>query len=167
MMTQQIYLQQVHRHTHGNQKVIRRIAALTNGKAKKMVRDELQLEAEGEFPALWHDTKHEEDGSDKEYICVDKPEANTSANEIDFGSYFKSGMNAGARALREAMSALHESEFEAIDDVSGAVLDESKVRQARAVEMEFFVRMGVYTRVLKSEAKKSGVGNSSRAGGWT
>ena len=56
------------------------------------------------------------------------------------------------------MSALHESEFEAIADVSGAVLDESKVRQARAVEMEFFERMGVYTRVLKSEAKKSGVG---------
>ena len=76
----------VYRQTNGNQKIIRRIAALTNGKAKKMVRDELQLEAEGEFPAHWRDTRHEEDGTDKEYIRVDKPDADTSANEIDFGS---------------------------------------------------------------------------------
>ena len=45
-----------------------------------------------------------------------------------------------------------------VDDVSGEVLDEAGVRAARALEMEFFHKMGVYEYVTREEAVRSGTG---------
>ena len=64
--------------------------------------------------------------------------------------YFTTGKNKGAQILREAMHALHRGE--AIDDVSGEALDGELVKAARRLELEFFERMGVYTRVPRSTA---------------
>ena len=44
------------------------------------------------------------------------------------------------------------------DDVSGEQLDPRLMKAARALEMEFFERLGVYTRVPRAEAFRSGVG---------
>ena len=44
------------------------------------------------------------------------------------------------------------------DDVSGEQLDPRLVKAARALEMEFFKRLGVYTTVPRAEAFQSGVG---------
>ena len=44
------------------------------------------------------------------------------------------------------------------DDVSGEQLDPRLVKAARALEMEFFERLGVYTRAPRTEAFRSGVG---------
>ena len=64
------------------------------------------------------------------------------------------------------MDTVYESEFEAIDDVFGAALDESMVRQLRSVVMDFFERFRVYTRVSKTGAKKLGVGGFIMEGRW-
>ena len=49
-------------------------------------------------------------------------------------------------------------DWECSDDVSGAPLDEKLLREARALEMHFFEKMGVYTRVPRSEIYKTGKG---------
>ena len=153
----------IYRHSvqqsNGNRKIIRKLTALAQGEKKKSVRDELDVEAEGEFPEHWRDEKHEEDGTERSHIeAKEGVEHSQKENQVDLGNYFKKGENVGARVLKDAMSAVLESEYEAIDDVSGTVLDEKMVREARRVELEHFERMGVYTRVTMAEAKKSGMG---------
>ena len=51
----------------------------------------------------------------------------------------------------------HSGYIQCWDDVTGAPLDVKLLRQARALEMQFFGRMGVYAeRLRKSEAKARG-----------
>ena len=45
-----------------------------------------------------------------------------------------------------------------MDDVSGEALDEAGVRAARALEMEFFQKMGVYEYATREQAARSGKG---------
>ena len=57
------------------------------------------------------------------------------------------GINGGAQVLRAEMDSIIERSggyAEAWDDVSGAHLDVRLLREARAVEMEFFAKMGVW-----------------------
>ena len=74
--------------------------------------------------------------------------------------YFTTGTNDGAELLRKHLSALitRQGETYCEDDVSGEVLDEAGVRAARALEMEFFLKMGVYTYATREEAARSGKG---------
>ena len=78
------------------------------GEKKKSARDELHLEAEGEFPGHWRDHKHEEDGTERSHINTNTNDGNRHDNsQVDLGNYFKTGENKGARALREAMDAVY------------------------------------------------------------
>ena len=70
--------------------------------------------------------------------------------------YFKAGVNRGANLLRQAMNALHRGV--GTDDVSGDPLKGEMVLAARKLELEFFEKMGVYTRVTRAEAHASGKG---------
>ena len=70
--------------------------------------------------------------------------------------YFKTGVNKGADVLRHAMNALHRGVGTA--DVSGELLQGEMVVAARKLELEFFKKMGVYTRVARAEALASGKG---------
>ena len=70
--------------------------------------------------------------------------------------YFKTGVNRGAVLLRQAMNALHRGV--GTDDVSGDPLKGEMVLAARKLELEFFEKMGVYTRVTRAEAHASGKG---------
>ena len=45
-----------------------------------------------------------------------------------------------------------------VDDVSGEVLEEAGVMPPRALEMEFFHKMGVYEYVTREEAVRGGKG---------
>ena len=50
-------------------------------------------------------------------------------------------------AARNSAKACHEDEPLAYDDVNGSVLDVKEVKKARAKELEYFAKMGVYIRV--------------------
>ena len=50
----------------------------------------------------------------------------------------------------------HPDELEAWDDVSGTALDPRRVVEARALEMDFFKRLGVYEKVPRSMARRLG-----------
>ena len=145
-----------------NKKIIKRLCSLQSAPARQSVRDALELEAEGEFPAHWRDTKHEQDGTARNHIELlggDKDEKPQKEQQnVDIDKFSSKGANVGAQSLIEQMNAIQQSDYEAVDDVSGAVLDEKMAREARRVEMEFFERMGVYTRVTMDDARKSGVG---------
>ena len=73
---------------------------------------------------------------------------------------FSTGVNRGAEILDNEMRQLIERDgyADCYDDVSGERLEESGVREARALEMEFFQKMRVYDYVTRSEATRSGKG---------
>ena len=62
----------------------------------------------------------------------------------------------GIAEMRQHMSALYESGGmpEAWDDVNGVFLDPEKVVSARAEEMKFFEKLGVYRRVPRALVKE-------------
>ena len=74
--------------------------------------------------------------------------------------YFNVGPNVGAELLTKHLSALvsRNGATSCVDNVSGETLDEAGVRAARALEMEFFQKMGVYTYANREEAARSGRG---------
>ena len=79
-----------------------------------------------------------------------------SKGEVTVG-YFKTGANNGAELLRRAMHALQREV--GTDDVSGGPLKGEMVVAARKLELEFFEKRGVYTRVTRAHALASGKGN--------
>ena len=83
-----------------------------------------------------------------------------SERELAQELYFHTGDNTGAELLIEHMKALitRDGRTSCVDDTSGEVLDEAGVRAARALEMDFFHKMGVYDLVTREEAVRSGKG---------
>ena len=82
-----------------------------------------RIAAECECPPHWVDLHHSDDENDDM-------------------------MNKELFALR-----VKNGEAWATDDVSGAILDPNEVRKARALEIEYFRKMGVYTKVPRSRAR--------------
>ena len=104
------------------------------------------------FPTHWQHTKHEPDGTCPGHIVTEDV-----FGESQLGP-FSTGINVGAQVLRAEMDSLIERSggyVEAWDDVSGAPLDVRLLREARAVEMEFFSRMGVWAEKLPKRIVKS------------
>ena len=60
--------------------------------------------------------------------------------------FFHTGENTGAELMVRHMKALltRDGRTSCVDDVSGKVLDEAGVRAARALEMDFFHKIGVH-----------------------
>ena len=83
-----------------------------------------------------------------------------SSRELARNMYFTSGTNEGAELLKQHLSALvtRGDTVSCIDDLSGEALDEAGVKAARALEMEFFIKMGVYEYATREEAQRSGKG---------
>ena len=83
-------------------------------------------------PGHWTDTKHEEDGGG------------------DVRGY---RAQEGRQLLRSFVSGLNN--WAAWDDVTGGVLESSMVKEVRAIEMKYFEKMNVYTRVPRSHQTKT------------
>ena len=108
------------------------------------------------FPSHWRDTKHEPDGTCPGHIVTED-----GFGESQLGP-FSTGINVGAKVLRaeiDSFFARSGGYTGSWDDVSGAALDVWLLREARAVEMEFFSKMGVWTEKLPKRAVKSRGGN--------
>ena len=84
----------------------------------------------------------------------------TSARSTAAEWYFHRGENIGEMLLLEHMKALttRDGVTSCVDDVSGGALDEAGVRAARKLEMDYFLKMGVYEYVSREEATRSGKG---------
>ena len=67
-----------------------------------------------------------------------------SGDDVRVG-YFRTGVIKGQNLLRHAMNALHRGV--GTNDVSGEPLKNEMVVGARKLELEFFEKMGVYSRV--------------------
>ena len=67
------------------------------------------------------------------------------------------GENVGAKILRHELKQIMKN-GRCVDDISGEELNEDEVKAARALEMDYFQKMGVYTYVSRKDAAKSGVG---------
>ena len=48
------------------------------------------------------------------------------------------------------------AQMEFYDDVKGGPLDRARVTEARKLEMQYFNKMGVYTKVPREEARRHG-----------
>ena len=105
-------------------------------------------------PKHWLDTKHEPDGTAFNHIVIPGSTVEDRVGQLT------TGVNDGAQKLQHDINALdnyYESDNVCVDDVSGALLDEKLLRQARALEMDFFETMGVWAeRLPKSVAKARG-----------
>ena len=115
----------------------------------------------------WADEKHEEDVTNPEHIDSgngdEQNRENITADDSALSGahpYFRTGKNTGAKLMRDAMMALTQGKggWVAYDDVSGEELCLAGVRAARALEMKYFEKMKVYTRVPRAQAQKSGKG---------
>ena len=72
--------------------------------------------------------------------------------------YFKAGVNTGAQLLALEIAALvekYDGRVDAWDDVTGASLVGNLVQQARAIEMQFFSKMGVFGERLPKHVVKA------------
>ena len=104
------------------------------------------------FPSHWNDDKHEPDGTAKDMIIIGK-----CVDERRVGT-FRTGVNEGAELLRLEMNSIVEKYggvVDSWDDVTGAALDIRLLREARAVEMAFFDKMGVWAERLPRSAAKA------------
>ena len=104
------------------------------------------------FPSHWQDNKHEPDGTAREFLVTSKdvPEEKSG--------YFRVGVNDGASALKAEMNVLttkYDGSLESWDDVTGASLVAKLVQQARAIEMTFFAKMGVFAERLPRHVVKA------------
>ena len=105
------------------------------------------------------DLKHAPEGTHPSHLDGIGEDVENSAVKTGMATgYFNVGVNQGARMMNEVMNKflLAIQGGETFDDVSGEQLDMNMVKAARALEMDFFERMGVYTRVPKAEAFISG-----------
>ena len=91
----------------------------------------------GKWPDHWEDTKHEQDGGDDSHGA--RPQH-------------------GVDILKSELNSLlcKNGEYIAVDDVTGAALDPKLVKAGRKLEMEYFKKRGVYTRVPRSHQKNTG-----------
>ena len=91
----------------------------------------------GDWPSDWVDTVHDEDGGE-DLIGV-RPQT-------------------GVQVLKEAMYGLvcRNSIWKAWDDVSNVELNVDDVKAARALEMKYFEKLGVYEKVSRSDQKRTG-----------
>ena len=130
--------------------------------------------------AHWQDHFHEPDGTHPRTIttdgmnrneervrravgrmCEPLPKQSGSSNrELAMELFFTSDENVGAALLEKHLAALttRDGQTSCVDDVSGEVLSEEGVRAARKLEMDYFIKMGVYTYVTREEATRSGRG---------
>ena len=128
----------------------------------------------------WRDCLHEPDGTEPALIITSEGERDLdrvkrqvdglcepvpkiiqpSARETSKDMFFRQGENAGAAILDKHLAALSNRDGRTfcVDDVSGEMLSEEGVREARALEMEYFIKMGVYSYVTREEAARSGKG---------
>ena len=91
----------------------------------------------GNWPKDWVDTIHEEEGGDDQHGV--RPQR-------------------GVEVLKEAMYALvcKNTMWTAWDDVTNVQLNVDDVKAARALEMQYFEKLGVYDRVDRSEIARTG-----------
>lgn len=90
----------------------------------------------GDWPDHWKDAMHEEDGGGDR-----------------FGERIREGRQVLQRELNDIM--IKEGAMTAWDDVTKEALDPDMVREARRVEMEFFDKMQVYTRVSRDDQRRT------------
>ena len=112
------------------------------------------------------DVKHEPDGTHPTH--VDAPGAREDDEHVENKSgFFRIGINHGARLMSEAIDKvlLSIKGGEVYDDVSGEQLDPRLVKAARALEMEFFKRLGAYTLSREQRRFKVELARSSWADG--
>ena len=106
------------------------------------------------FSSHWKDDKHEPDGTSREFLVTDE-----KVNEEKSG-YFRIGSNDGEEMLKLEMNMLaarYDGGVDCWDDVTGAPLIAKLVRAARALDMKFFTKMGVYSeRLPRSVVKERG-----------
>ena len=91
----------------------------------------------GNWPSHWSDMIHEFDGHDMNAAGEDRTGESILLEQLS-ALYVQNGIDAAS------------------DDVTGAWLDPSLVREGRAVEMKFFSDMGVYEIVPRSEQAETG-----------
>ena len=91
----------------------------------------------GDWPSHWSDMIHEFDGHGVNVMGDDRSGEDILADQLS------------------ALYAQHGVEM-ASDDVSGAWLDPTLVRDGRVVDMKFFKDMGVYECVPRSELAETG-----------
>ena len=98
------------------------------GQSRNIVGQDLVQKPWGNWPSHWADKFHEIGGG-----------------KDDFGSRPQHGQ----QLLKEAINGLmvHNGVAAAWDDVNDQMLDAAEVKQARKVELEYFEKLGVYTRV--------------------
>ena len=97
--------------------------------------------------------------------AVSEVEARRAVTE---GWFFQRGDNVGAALLSRHLSALNtrDGKVSCVDDVSGETLSEEGVRAARALEMEYFMKIGVYEYVTRDEYARSGCKGKVIKGRW-
>ena len=157
------------------------------GPCKKVRFDDDEVSNVDEFvqmaaPRHWNDEYHEPDGTHPSLITGDFHQGHAerirrklkdspliadvrdreprTLRAVARDMYFNVGPNVGAELLTKHLSELvsRNRATSCVDDVSGEALDEAGVRAARALEMEFFQKMGVYTYATREEAARSGRG---------
>jgi len=108
-----------------------------HGGCSSVIRDGSVNRPVGKWPADWIDVVHEEEGGDDLYGV--RPQQ-------------------GVEVLKNEMYALvcKNSMWRAWDDVTDVELNVDDVKAARALEMEYFMKMRVYDKVDRSELKRTG-----------
>ena len=130
--------------------------------------------------AHWQDHFHEPDGTDPALITTGEADRNIervrsavdglcepipqpkkwTAREMAQDMFFRRGENVGAAFLEKHLAAIstRDGHTMCVDDVSGEELSEEGVRAARTLEMDYFIKMGVYSYDTREEATRSSRG---------
>ena len=107
------------------------------------------------FPSHWVDEKHEPDVTARSHLV-------TAEHRLpEYLGYFSVGKNEGEDILKEELNGILERQFggvECWDDVTNARLDVKLMRAARALEMQFFEKMGVWAQRLPRHVAKARCG---------
>ena len=104
------------------------------------------------FPSHWTDEKHGPDGTARSHLVTD------DVRTQDSDAYFSVRVNDGANILDQELNSILERQFGDAycwDVVTNAPLDVKLMRAARAIEMEFFEKMGVWAERLPRHVAKA------------
>ena len=113
------------------------------------------------FPSHWVDVKHEPDGTARAHLVPAEHRLPESLG------YFSVGKNEGEDILKEELNGSLERQFggaECWDDVTNARLDVKLMRAARALEMQFFEKMGVWAERFPRHVAKARGGQIIKLG---